>query len=572
MKNKHNSPNYIKSFLKDNGVSIIVIFFGLLYAFNGLWYTFYQQDEWLAVGSVYEQGIKYPFYGFNFLQVIFGDGRPLTRIFSYYFFSNLPFNFTALAIYSIGFHFANSILVYFIAKRVLGNRVYGFTASIFFALNSVPAQSVTWFAASFGLQPASFLVLVSLYSFIKFVDTQKKSYAWISMLSCVVSLYFKESGIFLFLFYPIVPFILNSKVSVKKYLINFSPIFLYAALFALFRISIMIARSKDSLLAGTTLLNQGSMVTPVMILLRVVMYPLTSFSLMFVDPPIPRAIAMWFIRKYYPFITVQGDLVAYTVVLDMLSLISSVLLLSFFFSLTWKNEQDKRSLLFSLFLILTSILPFVVVSKEYTYLEPRYYYIPVIGAAIIFGLIVKKIHEFTQRISSMKYIIAILVALFMFLHVNTIHEEVAMQQELAKTRQSYISQLEHILPTLTENLNIFFVAGDQAYVFDGNYTPFQNGFGYSLMVIYRESSRIPKGLLTSGYFFNFEHGYREVDGKGFGYYMDVDELKKDALKYKFPENSIHGLYYNSKTEKVIDISGQTRKLIFEVKEVKNSSF
>lgn len=562
MRNKKNKSAQKNNFLKKDILALGGLFAAILFAFSGLQNTFYQQDEWLAVGGVFEQGIKYPFFGFNMLQVIFGDGRPMTRIFSYYFFSNFPFNFFLLSAYSVGFHFANSILVFFIAKKLLGNRTYAFISAVFFALNSVSHQSVTWFAASFGLQPASFLILISLYSFIKYVDEQKRYLAWISIISCIISLYFKESGIFLFLFLPIVPFILKSKISIKKYIVNFSPVFAFAFIFILYRLVLMISRTKDSLLAGTTLLNQGHMITPAMLVLRFIMYPLTSFSLLFINPPIPRTIAIWFIQKYYPFITVQGDLIAYTVVLDMLSVVVSLILLLLLFKFFWKKEGDRRSLLFGLTLIVTSMLPYIVVSKEYTYLEPRYYYLPVIGAAIIFGLFIKKIYESIKWIPFAQYMAALIVGFILFLHIGTMQNEIGIQKDLATIRLSYISQLKTILPTLTGNQNVFYVMGNEAYVFDGNYTPFQNGPGYTFMVLYFSSGKIPQGLLTSGYFFNFEQGYKEHNGKGFGFYTNFDKLKEDSKKFHFSPNAIHVLYYDSKNHRVADVSDKTRKLLF----------
>jgi hypothetical protein len=119
-----------------------------------------------------------------------------------------------------------------------------------------------------------------------------------------------------------------------------------------------------------------------------------------------------------------------------------------------------------------------------------------------------------------------------------------------------------MMPTLTNNQNIFYVEGDQAYVFDGNYTPFQHGFGYSLMVLYHNSGKIPLGLLTSGYFFNFEQGYKEKDGKGFGFYTNFDKLKEDTTRFHFSPNAIHVLYYDSKNHRVTEVSDKTRKLLF----------
>lgn len=81
MRNKKNKSAQKNNFLKKDILALGGLFAAILFAFSGLQNTFYQQDEWLAVGGVFEQGIKYHFFGFNMLQVILGDGRTMTRIF-----------------------------------------------------------------------------------------------------------------------------------------------------------------------------------------------------------------------------------------------------------------------------------------------------------------------------------------------------------------------------------------------------------------------------------------------------------------------------------------------------------
>jgi hypothetical protein len=64
--------------------------------------------------------------------------------------------------------------------------------------------------------------------------------------------------------------------------------------------------------------------------------------------------------------------------------------------------------------------------------------------------------------------------------------------------------------------------------------------------------------------FLFKHpinDYKQCDGKGYGYFQDIHLLARTIKKYHIDKNDIIALNYDSKTNKLTDISGQIRKTL-----------
>lgn len=134
-----------------------------------------------------------------------------------------------------------------------------------------------------------------------------------------------------------------------------------------------------------------------------------------------------------------------------------------------------------------------------------------------------------------------------------------MQVVLAAQRRSFIQQLYSLKPTLNRDKNIFYVTGTLSNVAPGNFTPFQNGPGYTLMVLYFNSGKVPLVGLEEGSFFALgDEGYVGNSDYGFGYYYNFNQLEKDEKNKKFVPADVTGLYYNSSTMKLSNITAHVR--------------
>jgi hypothetical protein len=562
----------LKIFLSNKAFStnllVIITFFLpvvllIVFTYWELPQTFYQQDEWLGLGQILAQGWSHVAYGFSPLQIIFGDGRPLTRVLGVLLFGNFPLNSEFLAFYSIFFHILNSFLVFLIAYKLLKNRLLALISSLFFAINSVSHQSVTWFGASFGAQPSAFTIFLSILLFITYLENNKKKFFYFSILSALISLYFKETAIFLFAFLPIIEMIYRKDFRVIEYMKKYFPFLFFIISFAIFRLfEMMVVRvASDGILTAKVFSNIGNEYVWQSLIIRFFMYPLTSLSLIFIPVPISLFLGYMMRKIYYPFmdLTQRPDLVDTTAILDLLALVFSFCLIVLIFFMWRKLKKYRFPIIFSLALFVIGILPYIVVAKTFAYMEPRYYYILSAAAGMILALVLFYLFKILKNTLA-RTLIIILFASLLFSHVRTIMDNINYQTIIAKERRAFISQLYNLVPTLDGSKNIFYVDGSKARFSEHNKAPFQNGIGYTLMVLYYQSGKIPKELMSEGYLWELDmQGYKEIEGKGFGYFYDLETLSEFIRESRIDPNTVIALYYDSSKQKLSDRTEVIRK-------------
>ena len=529
---------------------IYCIFLSLIIiaAFWRITQTFYQQDEWLGYGLYLAKGAGMIMQSTGgILGVILGQGRILTNLLYFLFYKYSPLNVFPIAIFAIIFHIINTLIVFFLAKKLFKKILPAFLGGLFFALNSVSQSAVTWPAASINTLPSTALILIALIFYFRYLESFKEKWMVLSFAFVYLSLFFKETGVFLFLILPLFSLVYKKQsigVFVKRYW------YFLAATFFIVVYRIWGFKSEPNQVA--LFLTGSSSAYWQTFLTRAFLYPLTSFSLTLV----PSEPFLWFARSlskiYYPFIAPQQfNLIVQTIVLDLLAVLLSAII--GFFSLPLFKISDpkiKKNIVFWFVFLFASFLPYIIISKSYSYLESRYYYLASVAWGIIFAwtfvLIEKRV-----KMQLFKVLAVLFYVLFIFTHTRIVISDVGKLVTESQTRVSFLSQISSIVPTLTNDRNIFYITGDSDFYLPGNKVPFQQGFGYTLMSLYYDSGKIPKELLSNGYLFEIGgEGYKEVSGKGFGYFSDKNVMKDTLSKYNVGP-TITYFYYDSKTDKIL---------------------
>lgn len=521
--------------------------------------TFYQQDEWYGFGMYLANGFKSVFLSTTYLSknlgsifldtngiinIILGEGRIFTKFISFLFYKYYPLNIVPVAIFSIIFHIANSILVFLIAKKIFNKTLPAFLGSIFFAVNSVSQSAITWPAASVNALPSTLLILLAIIFFTNYIELKKNKWLIFSFLSIYISLFFRETGIFLFLLLPLYS-LFYQKYSIIGFLKKYWYYLFTVGLIVIFRIYEFksVPNEEALFLTGTSKYFLDA------IFFRSILYPLTSFSLSIVPPDIFLNFARNITNIYYPFIPeAQFILVAQTVVLDLLSILLSMTIgFVLMFLLVKTDAKLKKQIIFWIVFLIASFLPYIIISKSYSYLESRYYYVGSISWSIIFAWLINFVNE-KIRFKPFYYLLLLFYLFFIFIHVRTINSDIKQLVDESQNRIKIISQLKSFKPNLDSNKNIFYIYGDTDYYIIENKIPFQSGMGYNLMSLYYSSGKVPNELLNQSFLFEIgSQGYKEVGGIGFGYFSNIKLMEEEAKKYNIPNKNIYKFYYNSKT-------------------------
>lgn len=537
------------NFLKQNALALSILTGVIVAVFWQLTKTFYQQDEWNGLGLVFSEGFKSILPGtFRPVDILFVKGRFLSSLIFYFFARYLPFQNSQMAILAIALHFIASTLVFFLIEKVLKNKFLSFFGAAFFAVNSVSHGAVTWSVIAISTVGSSIFIFWSILTSFKFVETDKSKWLFTTGLLLYVSLWFKETGLYLFLFFPVAALIF------KKYKFSSKASFSYFKKFGMFLFPFLLivgyrvlelrfrTTTSNLYLTGA---NENFFLT---LLIRAILYPLTSFSLMYVPGNYFIQFAREVIHDNYPFFANAPNflLIAQTTMIDILSLVLTIFILFLTFLFLRKEKSEVAEyVMFWLAFSLFSFIPYIVLAKDFSYLESRYYYVPVAGAAFLLAWLLGRVRKFVGK--AVFFGVAIpLYLLYLLLHASVVRHAIGDQIALSNTRRDFITQLKTQVPTLDNKKNVFYTTSDRHYWADTNMLPFQQGSGYTLMVLYYDSGKIPQSFLKDGYLFEIgSQGYRESGDIGFGFFYDEKALDEAITTYKLPKDSIIRLKYDS---------------------------
>ncbi len=519
----------------------------IILVFGKLPQTFYQQDEWYGLGLTLGEGINSIFHGVSSpLDFLFVKGRLLASFIAFLFATYFPLENAPLAFLAIVLHIMATFLAFVLIRKFIKNNMVSLLGASFFAVNAVSHGAVTWPAIAINAVTSTILVLLAVLSFFKYLDYPGSRWLLLTGLLIYISLWFKETGFYLFLLLPLSAFFLKrySAISFLKTYWFFLLAFLVIVFYRV--IDLYLTTTQANLyLTGQ---NENFIST---VALRSVLYPLTSFSLMFVPGDQFLGFARAVLRQIYPFFASldQNILIAQTVILDFLSVIATFFMILLIVLLMQKEKLEAKLVVFFwLAFSFMSFLPYILIGKDFSYLESRYYYLSVVGGAFLLSWVLKRLWEiFGLRIF---YLVILPVCIFyLMFHASLVQGIIDEQVRLSILRKDFIVQLKKLVPTLDNKKNIFYTTSDLNYWADGNKIPFQQGSGFTFMILYNGSGKIPKEFLKNEFLSVIgSQGYREIDGYGFGYFWDKKELEKALEMYNLSESSIIKLQYNSKTK------------------------
>lgn len=543
---------------------LFLLSFFILVTYYNLPRTFYQQDEWTAVGNAMVHGFSGLIPRYSLLQILAGQGRAIATPINYIFYHYFQFNVLPFAIFAITLHFFNSLLVFLLVYQLSKNNNLAKISALFFGTAYIGAQAVTWQAAATTALPAAFFSFLSLNIFIYFLQSNRIKHLYLSLASIIIAFLFKESCIFIFLLFPIIYLLFRrTKFSLSEMIKIHLPFIVYV----LFNLGIRILSLRFGTTSGVIYPSAVDN-TLYKILSRLIFYPLESLSQIFINGSILYPMARIFVHdNYYRIWGNPGDaVVVETIATDMLSMFFSFLVIGFVLIIITVKKSLRKITIFGIAFTLLSFTPYIFIDKPTAFIESRHFYMSVAGGGILFALFLKtiksmmidKIH-FSQRITSM-FVMAILF-LFLIVQINYVHRDINAQVVLATERRKFLESLYKLYPTIPEN-PIFYITSDHDYYIPGNKVPFQHGFGYSLMVLYYKTGVIPKELIASEYLWMMpDQGYTEVYGKGFGYFWDLEKVKNTVFEKNLDINSVVAAKYSAADMNLIDITKDIRREI-----------
>lgn len=509
--------------------------------------------------------------------------------------------------------------------KTVKKNVFAILAGVFFALAPTPIHAVTGAAPFYGQNVLSvtFFLLCILFFKLAFIK-KKKKFIYLSTLFLFASLFSKETTAFLFILLPFMAIIEKRTMPDGKQVFppKFLSKFFFASLiiYAVFRFVIpnfntLPGKIIDKFVEGyipksytqpTKTVDTGTIVSRDLsihkniygeVVFRAITYPLKMTSGLY----FPRETVLSFMRVLTPIIyplpsNVSGDEETirsqnYQFFIngpgnDLIIYILSVVILVNVINRAKQFLSDGRvdeykTVITGLAIVVLSALPLALIVLSFprwgydTYFDSRHYYMPTVGAAILFPFLFFAIVKFASTLLSKARIpipfpavVVLLFLIWLINNMNVFNKNMHIIVDLiGMPRRQIVTQMKNILPSLSEK-SVFYVETDGLGAY-GPVLPFQTSVAQAFTIIYYDKNPLPDEFFNEFIFEKAGEGYKEVNGRGFGYYTSKKTLFEALSSNLFAVNDVYGFYYDSQKMKLKNITDSIREEMKNFLEEKN---
>lgn len=528
---------------------ITVLIVGLYFSiFN----DFFQQDEWAGLGMYYmtNGGDFWKYISDAFIPDP-GHYVPLYKIVIATSFKLFEFEYWKWAALSVSWHIANSLLVYFLAQKIFKNNFQALCSSVLFAVFASGHQATSWILADGATHGATFFILLSLIFLFRSKTT-------LSLVALVVSMLFKEIGIGMFLFMPTLIAFQNYKKKVK--VIDKNVIFFIATggLYFLFRYLTFLGIFSDIV---SPIITESQNLREIFV--NIGTFPVKAVSQTLIPIHLLLELSKYLANRLPDAVAGSPG----TTFFDFfyLKYVLTVLVWGMFFfllllvALVIKATKNKNTsiILFSLAFVMINSLIYAMSPGRSGFvpiIDSRNLYLPSIGTIFLIvsvsGVLFKN-----WRLS------ALLLFIFFGMNVITTKIELNRLSDMGGVRREILQKIYSDNLKLNKS-QIFYIQSDTSYYGlpdNVHILPFQSGIGQTLLVWYQRTENFPTDFFAKEYLWPIDsQGYKEIDGRGFGYFREYSLLKSTLKEYNLPVDAVVSYSWNSKFNILTNITEEVR--------------
>jgi hypothetical protein len=533
---------------------VIVTFF----VYIPLLRAFFQQDEWAAFGflaSLKDTGeiLKYIF------ALTSGHYNPLSSLSAFLVFSAFGLHYESYLLLSITLHIVVVLLVFKFASALFRNSILALYVAAFFALNANHEQATSWVLADIPSHGATILGLLSLIMFQQFLEDPKKRYVFFSLIFLILSLFFKEITLGFFIILPFM-YYFYAKKTFKNNLRYIGIILLVFFILILLKL----------FLQTTSFNNFGIQQTPRQLVFNILTFPINGISQSLINYrtllefgntilpylPIPKSISGY--PGTYPYVLFIEKRLMILINTAILVIIAGVLVY------VTRNKKYSRYTHIALFGLLFAGINSAVYAFSpgrtgiITLMDSRNLYLPSIGVALatisLLYVLVKNNHK----------LLLIILLPYLFFNTLLMKQHFSILIDMGGIRKQILNQIKHEYPDLPKKTIIYTDSDSSYYGLPPNQKilPFQSGFGQTLLVWYSKNENWPRKFYQNYYLWGItEQGYMESESRGFGYFRDIEELKKILKKYNLNAENVISFSWNSQNQVLKNITSEVQQTL-----------
>lgn len=559
---------------KSTGLHLLVIVLTAVITYWLLPYGFFQQDEWGIFGNSIYRLLTYN----NFLELIrpfsgFTHFTPMATIINITSLKLFGIQYQYYAYYAIVNQTINSILVYILARIVTKNTILSLLAGIIFSSYAISHQATTWLATNVGTEGSTFFLLLSLIFISRYILEKKIiRNLFLSFVFFIISIGIKENTAFVIIFYSLALFLVEKRNKIISVFRILSPFYILIFIYIFVRIVLSFSAPPT---AGTV--EQLSQPSPSVYIFRIFALPIRAISQVFIPEQQIIILANNLITIAYPQFLIDRKIpdppIAQSVGVDIISFVLAVVILIFgsIFYFISKDKIKRRILVSSLLFIMISVLPLIFIPGRagfFHIFESRELYLASIASSITLAMIITSFSGvLAKRVSILrrKHIaIFIITVIFLIANVKTIRNHLHIVNARGEVRKNVLTQIINKYPRLSQN-TVFYVESDASFYglpATEKIMPFQSGFGQTLLIWYFiQGENFPACFFDYRYDFLYNiysQGYKECEGRGFGYFRKLQDLKLAIKENNLPKNSIIGFRFDSHSNSLTEITNKIK--------------
>lgn len=525
-----------------------VLIFVLYFPIFGI---FFQQDEWWGFAEYYlvdgGNAIKY------ILKALIPDPGhylPLFKTIIAICFEWFGFIYWKWAIVSIVWHILNSYLVFLLAKKIFKENWQAIFSGILFAAFAAGQQATSWVVANGATQGAATLVLLSLIYFFE-------SKILLSVLMLALSMLFKEIAIGMFAFLPLLMLFQNyiaKKSLFDKRILYFLSVAIFYVVFRYLTFLGVFSDIKAPVITESQTKSE--------ILFNIATFPIKGISQTFIPPYVFLEASKFIADKLPDGIagfpgTTYFDNFYLKYVFGVLTLfVFGVVGLIFLLALKFRKGNLATIAFFGLLFVGINSAIYALSPGRSGFvpiIDSRNLYMPSIGMAFF-------IVSVASLFKNWKWPIAIL-SIFVVFNMLITRLELKGISEVGKNRLNILNQIYNDNLKLNDKQVFYFESDTSYYGLPDTIRilPFQSGFGQTLLVWFNNTEKFPTEFFDNAYLWPIDsQGYKEVDGRGFGYFRDYSLLSATLKEYNLPTESVVAYSWDSKQEKLTNITENIR--------------
>lgn len=493
------------NFIWQDVKAVSILLLSIITVYRWVPQTFFQQDEWYSMG---QSMLVYHDPSILFHVIAGMHITPIAQLWFTIQYALFGMHAAGYLYINIATHVVVSIEGYMVMRSLNVRPFPALIGMLFFAINPVSSQVISWISASVIGGFSVMLFLGGCVLWLRTRATQSAFLRSVVFLLFLASLFTKEDIVVGFIFIFVFSFLFAQRKAQYFIPIIASLIVWLIASLLIWRLGFreIIPQSHK------TFWNIGSYLSTI---------PQWLSSVILTSNTLRMDFQSFFglYSSYFPFI--QNDLI-----LNFISFFVTFLwYLWFFLTTVYKKVPLKKILIFPVCLTVSLIPYFFSIS---TGLESRHFYIPVFitGMWIAFYLnwVIQNRYDVLRNIT-------VLFFLILFALYGVGNKPVDDYMPFQKKRAMIVSEMQKIATPSSGTVVYYFE--------DGSSSPFQSGIGQMLLVLQArgDASFIPY-FNTNFLWSTFEEGYKKIGTKGFGYYFDRDHLKKDYSAGLFSKETI----------------------------------